>query len=119
MHLLIQSVPPALQQAIINPHLCWRLLETHRQVWVSLLCGPCSFLLGSGAHSSVYALQGSISQSCVSSDSFIVGLMASSSKRASAIPKSATPRGPVPVGVHCRLVPLQEITLENFEHVEA
>ena len=22
-----------------NPRLCWKLLETHRQVWVSLLCG--------------------------------------------------------------------------------
>ena len=40
----------SLQQATINPHLCWRLLDTHRQVWVSLLWGPCSFLLGPGAH---------------------------------------------------------------------
>ena len=28
----------------------WRLLDTHRQVWVSLLWGHCSFLLGLGAH---------------------------------------------------------------------
>ena len=28
----------------------WRLLDTHRQVWVSLLWGYCSFLLVSGAH---------------------------------------------------------------------
>ena len=39
---------PALQQA--NPHLHWRLLDTHGQVWVSLLRGHWSFLLGLGAH---------------------------------------------------------------------
>ena len=31
------SVPSTLQQTTTNPHLCWRLLDTHRQVWVSLL----------------------------------------------------------------------------------
>ena len=41
---------PTLQQATADPHLCQRLLDTHRQVWVSLLWGPCSFLLGPGAH---------------------------------------------------------------------
>ena len=41
----------------------------------------------------------SISQSCVSSDSSMVGLMATSSKRTYAIP---TPRAPVPVAVHRR-----------------
>ena len=40
---------PTLQQATANPHLCRRLLDTHRQVWVSLW-GHCSFLLGPGAH---------------------------------------------------------------------
>ena len=39
------SVPPTLQQATTNPRLCWRLLDTHRQVWVSLLWDHCSFLL--------------------------------------------------------------------------
>ena len=43
------------------------------------------------AHSSVCALQESISQSCVSSGSCMMGLMATSSKRAYAIPKYATP----------------------------
>ena len=46
---------------------------------------------------SVCALQGSISHSCVSSGSSLVGLMATSSKRIYAIPKSAAPRAPVPV----------------------
>ena len=49
----------------------------------------------------VCALQESISQSCVSSGSSMVGLMATSSNRAYAIPKSASPRAPVPVAVHC------------------
>ena len=50
---------------------------------------------------SVYAFQESISRSCVSSGSSMVGLMATSSKRAYPIPKSAAPRAPVPVAVHC------------------
>ena len=50
MHALLHSVPPTLQQATTDPHLCWRLLNTAGQVWVSLLWGHCSFLLGPGAH---------------------------------------------------------------------
>ena len=52
------------------------------------------------------ALQESIFQSCVSSGSSMVGLMATSSERAYAIP---TRRAPVPVAVHCRPVPPQEM----------
>ena len=37
--------PPTLQQATTNPCLCWRLLDSPGQVWVSLLWGHCSFLL--------------------------------------------------------------------------
>ena len=47
---LLHSVPPTLQQATSNPHLHQRLLDTHGQVWVSLLWDHCSFLLGPGAH---------------------------------------------------------------------
>ena len=50
MHTLLHSVPLTLQQATANPRLCQRLLDTHRQVWLSLLWGHCSFLLGPGAH---------------------------------------------------------------------
>ena len=50
MHTLLHSVPPTLQQATADPCLCQRLLDTHGQVWVSLLWGHCSFLLGPGAH---------------------------------------------------------------------
>ena len=50
MHTVVHSVPPTLQQASTDPHLCRRLLDTHRQVWVSLLWGHCSFLLCPGAY---------------------------------------------------------------------
>ena len=104
MHTLVHSVPPTLQQATTDPHLCWRRLDTHRQVWVSLLWGHYSFILGPGAYKVLFvpscALHRTISQSCVSSDSSIVGLITTSSKRAYAIPKSVS-RAPVPVAVHC------------------
>ena len=45
---LPHSVPPTLQQATTNWHLCQRLLDTQGQIWVSLLWGHCSFLLGPG-----------------------------------------------------------------------
>ena len=50
MHELLHSMPPTLQQASSEPHLCQRLLDTHGQVWVSLLWGHYSFLLGPGAN---------------------------------------------------------------------
>ena len=34
---VLYSVPLTLQQATVDPCLCWSLLDTHRQVWVSLL----------------------------------------------------------------------------------
>ena len=91
------------------PQPCSRPRLTHtsiRDSWTlpgksgSVSCGVTA-LLGPGAQSSVCALQESISQSCVSSGSSIVGLMATFSKRAYVIPKSAAPRGPVPVAVPC------------------
>ena len=86
----LHSVPPALQQATTDPRLCWRLLATHRQVWVSLLWGHCSLLLGPGAQGSVFALRESISQSCVSPGSSRVGLMVTSS-RADVVPRLLHP----------------------------
>ena len=41
---------PTLWRAAVDPGLCQRLLDTHRQVWLSLFCGHCSFLLGPGVH---------------------------------------------------------------------
>ena len=48
-----------------------------------------------------WALQESTSQSCVSSGSTMVGLMATPSKRAYSTPKSAAPRAPASAAVHC------------------
>ena len=87
MQALLHSVPPTLQQATTDPHLHWRLLDTHRQVWVSLLWGHCSFLLGPGVHKVLFVPSKSLFlQSCVSSGRYIVGLMLTSSKRAYATP---------------------------------
>ena len=61
MHTLLHSVPPTPQQATTDPCLCQRLLDAHRQIWVSLLWGHCSFLLGPGAQGSICALQESVS----------------------------------------------------------
>ena len=53
------------QQATVNPHLCWRLLDRHRQVWLSLLWGHCSFLLAPGAHKVLFVPSKSLfPQSC-------------------------------------------------------
>ena len=93
---------PNLQQATANPHVCWRLLDTPRQVWVSLLWGHCSFLLGPGVHKLLFVPSKSLfPQSCVSSGDSMVWLMATSSKRAYAIPKSAIPRARAPAAGHC------------------
>ena len=43
-----------LRQATADPHLYRRLLDTHRQVGVSLLWGHCSFLLAPGAHKALF-----------------------------------------------------------------
>ena len=81
-----------------DPHLCQRLLDTHKQVWVSLLWGHCSFLLGPGVHKVLFVPSKSLfPQSCVSFGSSMVGLMATSSKRAYAIPRSSAPRASAPV----------------------
>ena len=50
MQALLHSVPPTLQQPTAKPFLHQRLLDTHGPVWVSVLWGHCSFLLGPGAH---------------------------------------------------------------------
>ena len=95
MHALPHSVPPTLQHATTDPRLHWRLLGTHGQVWVSLLWGHCSFLLGPGAHKVLLVPSKSLfPPSCVSSGGSVVGLMVTSSKRAYTISRSAAPRCP-------------------------
>ena len=74
LHTLLYSVPPTLQQATVDPCLCQRLLDTHGQVWVNLLWGHCSFLLGPGAHKFLFVpFQSLFSQSSVSSGGSVVG----------------------------------------------
>ena len=85
--------PQPWQQATVDPHLHWRLLDTHGKVWISLFWGHCSFLLGPGVHKVLFVPSKSLfPQSCVSSGGSMVGLMVTSSKRAYAIPRSAAPR---------------------------
>ena len=93
---------PTLQQATADPHLHWKVLETHGQAWVNLLWGHCSFLLGPGAHKVLSVPSKSLFlQSCVSFGSSMAELMMTSSIRAYAIPMFAAPRAPAPVAGHC------------------
>ena len=79
-----------------------RLLDTHGQVWVSLLWGHCSFPLGPGMHKVLFVPSKSLfPQSSVSSGGSMVGLMAASSKKAYATPRSAASKAPAPAAVHC------------------
>ena len=56
---------PTLKQATAHPCLHQRLLDTHRQVWVSLLCGHCFFLLAPDAHKVLFVPSKSLfPQSC-------------------------------------------------------
>ena len=88
--------------------LCSRPLLTYASAvdsWASLgpslVGGNCSFLLGPGAHKVLFVPSKSLfPQSYVSSGS-MVWLMATSSKKAYAIPRSTAPRVPAPVEVHC------------------
>ena len=56
MQALLHSVPPnpaaghRQTHASADPRLRRRLLDTHRQVWVSVFGGHCFFLLGPGVH---------------------------------------------------------------------
>ena len=47
---LLLPVPLSPQQVTADPCLCRILLNTHRQVWLSLLWDHCSFPLGPSAH---------------------------------------------------------------------
>ena len=61
-------MPLAPRQATVNPRLCWSLLDTHRQVWLSLFWGHGSFFLSPGAHKVLFVPSQSLfPQSCGSS----------------------------------------------------
>ena len=90
---------------------CSRPPPTHafaRDSWTSAGKSPMESLFlspGSWCTRFYCSLQGSISQSHVSSGSSTVGLMVTFSKKTSAIP---TLRAPVPAADHCQPVPPQE-----------
>ena len=110
MHALLHSVPPTQQQVTASTRLHQRTLGTHGQVWGSLLCGHCSFPLGSGAHKFLFVPSKSLfPPSCVSSGGSMVGLMVTSSKRAYIIPRYTAPRAHAPAAAHCWPIPPQEI----------
>ena len=91
---------------------CWPIppQETLKHNSSSVFVGS----LGPGAHKVLFVPSKSLfPQSCVSSDGSMVGLMATSSKRAYAIPKSAAPRTPALAAVHCWPVPPQETLKHN------
>ena len=91
-----------LQQATADPHLCKRLLDTPGQVWASLSLGRCSFLLSPGGHKVLSVPSKSLfPQSCVSSCGSMVGIMAISSKKVYAIPRSIATRAPAFLAGHC------------------
>ena len=100
MHVLLHSVLPTLQPATTDPCLCWSLLDTSSKSG-SLSFGVTVAFSWVLVHISFCLClpYESISQPCVSPGSSTVWLMATSSKRAHAIPKSAAPRAPAPVAV--------------------
>ena len=103
------TLPLTQQQATTDPCLCWRLPDTHGQVWVSLLWGHCSFLLGAGAHKFLFVTSKCLfPQFFISSGGSVLGLMENSFKWVYATPMSAAPIALVPVAVHCWSVPPQE-----------
>ena len=95
------SVPPTLQQATTDPRLHRRLLDTHGQVWVSLLQGHCPFSWVLVCSVLFVPSNSLFPQSCVNSGGPFMGLTATSSKRVYAILRSAASRAPAPVAGHC------------------
>ena len=80
-------------------------LETPGHSWTILGQSPeGSLCLSPGSwcrQDFVCALQESVSQSCVSSGGSMLALMATSSKRAYAVPKYAAPKASAPAEGHC------------------
>ena len=114
MQALLHSVPPTLQQATANLCLFQRLLDIHGQIWFSHLWDHCSSLLGPGAHNLLFLPSKSLFPlSCVSSGSSFVVLMATSSKRAYIIPKSAAPG---PSLLQPEPLPLWQCTADPYLH---
>ena len=100
-------MPPTLQRATANTCLCWSLLDIHGQVWVSLLWGHCSFLLGPSVHKILFVPSKSLfPQSSVSSGNFMMGQW------------RPPPRGlmPYPGLLYPEPLPLQQSTADPYLH---
>ena len=50
MVVTVVFITPDPAAGTVNSCLCQKFLDTHRRVWLSLLWGHCSFLLGLGVH---------------------------------------------------------------------
>ena len=99
---VVFSAPDPAACHCVNPRLHQRLLDTQRQVWVSLLWGHCCFVLCPGVHKVLFVPSKTLSpESCVSSGGSMVGLMVTSFKRAYAIASYAATKAPAPAAVHC------------------
>ena len=73
-----------------------------QQVWVSLLWGPCFFLWVQVLTRFCLCPPRVCSPVLCTFWRLYGGLMVTSSKRASAMPRSTAPRAPAPAAVHCR-----------------
>ena len=92
----------------MDPQCLQRLLDTQATLVLSLVG---SLLLSFGScctQGFACALHESVSPVCVGSGGSMVGLMATSSNRPYATPRSAAPRAPAPAAGHCRPIPPQE-----------
>ena len=96
--------PPNLHQATANSRLHQRLLDTHGQVWVNLLWGHCSFLLGHGPYKVLFEPskklfpQGNCDRSCLWFSQGWTRLKQLSSSSSSMVSVQSYSRGPISVG---------------------
>ena len=94
--------------------LCQRLLDTHGYIWLTLMgmsasvtCRVAVPFSWVPVHTRFYLCPPRV---CFpSSGGSMMGLMATSSKRANTISRSAAPRAPDPAAGHCQCIPPQDI----------
>ena len=79
-----------------------RLLDTHGQVWVSLLWGHCSFLLGPGVQKVLFVPSKSLfPQSYVSSGGSMVGVNGNLLQEDLCHTQIYYTQSPAPAAIHC------------------
>ena len=115
---------PYPMQATVNPCLHWRLQDTPRQVWLSLLWGHCSFLLGPTMHKVFFlpskslfpqSLRSSIIKSHWPSKSHSVG-----SQSLCQIPRLGNLLWALELSPECKkffdIIVLQFVLMSNYHH---